>query len=74
VPIGGEGCEAGDLPDETFQLHLQPLWKLDVFDGPALDAHEMMVMTGQPFGHLVPGDPPCTMMRLDHPRLFEDRQ
>jgi hypothetical protein len=74
MPIGGERGQPRDLSDETLQFQFQPFGKLDVLDRPTLDAHEMMMMAGQPFRHLVPGYAPGAVVGLNHSRLFQDRQ
>ena len=73
----GFGSEPGtrpEPPDGVGERLLDPSRRLEVLDRAAADAHQMMVMTGEVFGHLEPSE----LVGAQHPAhdtgLLEHRQ
>jgi hypothetical protein len=68
----GEGCVVGDIGDEISQTTLDSLTDLNILNPPAADAHEVVMVSPQPLGQLVAGEPRRRKMRGEHSGFLED--
>jgi hypothetical protein len=64
----------GNLTYEPLQLILQGPGQLDVLDSTAIDAHQVVVVTGQPLGDLISSDALGAVMGHNDTGRFEDRE
>ncbi len=67
-----EGCGIGDIGDYLPEALLNAITDRNILHAPAADAHEMMVVSGQPLRQLVTGEPRRGEVRSEHARLLED--
>lgn len=71
---GGEGEGVDDLVHEALKFDLEGRVEMDVVDGSARFAHDVVMMSRGPLGEFVARDATGTVVRSEHLGLFQHRE